>query len=577
MKKHAVKIVKVPGERSPQYRQEFVNQPINYLKIIENKEKVKYEHLNKDYEPGIDDKALVGKRLDFPNPDLSRMPEPSPQSTSSSPKPSPPPSHSHQPPSQPQQSHQPSTIQQQQQQSLTPSRHQSTLTPPMSPANFEAMFDIPYDSDDEDHPATRTRSDNNSNITESFGHSTGIHYPPQQPPPSQSGHTPLLTPPQPPSHSHSHVAIPIPVSAPPSAPTSVTRQQTPPSSPPQPSSPNIAYPPHQSQSQSQPQPAKNQHERLRDFLNGSESDNSDDEAPSKYRYNVSTPQKQFTRMNKGPPTLQELEKRGEYQTRTEYMDVHQIDQMVASSSSPAASPRPLDTREQPTDYQESSSSQQRQPSSRSPYRSSSSPSKDYKYSEKSEKVDDEEDEESIDDKKRDILVALDMLRKKYPDYADTVPDLNMQTSYKEMAHIYKLHLRRIEIDHNVGDYRTYMICGFLFTEHVLSKLIRINLDGFTSQQMMSMKQYDRFLIEIGEKDYLPKEKRWPVELRLVIVILINAAIFIISKAILNKTGANLLNMFNSVVSRTQGGGNSQQPKRRMKMPDLSDIADDWTK
>jgi hypothetical protein len=94
--------------------------------------------------------------------------------------------------------------------------------------------------------------------------------------------------------------------------------------------------------------------------------------------------------------------------------------------------------------------------------------------------------------------------------------------------------------------------------------------------MMSMKQYDRFLIEIGEKDYLPKEKRWPVELRLVIVILINAAIFIISKAILNKTGANLLNMFNSVVTRTQGGGN-QQPKRRMKMPDLSDITDDWNK
>jgi hypothetical protein len=279
-------------------------------------------------------------------------------------------------------------------------------------------------------------------------------------------------------------------------------------------------------------------------------------------------------MNKGPPTLQELEKRGEYQTRAEYMDVHQIDQMVASSSSPTASPRPFQEQQQ---QQPQPQQQQPRQSSPSPYNRSPSHKDTDKYSGNSDKPGEDDDEESIDDKKRDILVALDMLRKKYPDYAETVPDLNMQTSYKEMAHIYKLHLRRIEIDHNVGDYRTYMICGFLFTEHVLSKLIRINLDGFTSQQMMSMKQYDRFLIEIGEKDYLPKEKRWPVELRLVIVILINAAIFIISKAILNKTGANLLNMFNSVVSRTQNGANNQQPKRRMKMPDLSDITDDWNK
>ena len=46
MKKGSLKIVKVAAEKSPQYTQEFRSQPTNYLRIIENKDKVKYEYLN---------------------------------------------------------------------------------------------------------------------------------------------------------------------------------------------------------------------------------------------------------------------------------------------------------------------------------------------------------------------------------------------------------------------------------------------------------------------------------------------------------------------------------------------------
>ena len=37
MKRRSLKIIKIPGEKSPNYKQEFVPQPVNYLKIIENK------------------------------------------------------------------------------------------------------------------------------------------------------------------------------------------------------------------------------------------------------------------------------------------------------------------------------------------------------------------------------------------------------------------------------------------------------------------------------------------------------------------------------------------------------------
>jgi hypothetical protein len=70
MKRRSLKIVKVNAQKSPQYRQEFVNQPINYLKIIENKDKVKYEYLNKDFDPKHDLKQLSGRRLEYPNPEI---------------------------------------------------------------------------------------------------------------------------------------------------------------------------------------------------------------------------------------------------------------------------------------------------------------------------------------------------------------------------------------------------------------------------------------------------------------------------------------------------------------------------
>jgi len=91
-----------------------------------------------------------------------------------------------------------------------------------------------------------------------------------------------------------------------------------------------------------------------------------------------------------------------------------------------------------------------------------------------------------------------------------------------------------------------------------------------------MSSYEKLLIELGEKSYVPSGSKWPVEVRLLFLVIMNAAFFIISKMILKKTGSNLMSVINGVNSSAQAA--QSQPnlrKRKMKGPTVSldDIPD----
>ena len=173
------------------------------------------------------------------------------------------------------------------------------------------------------------------------------------------------------------------------------------------------------------------------------------------------------------------------------------------------------------------------------------------------------DDADEDDKKREMLFKFELLKKSYKNI--NIPEFNIHSDFNDIKRSYEDTVKRVTIDSNVESYKTYLIGGFMAIEYGLGYFLKFDMKGFTQQQMVNINSYEILLIELGEKSYVPKAKQWPVEIRLIFLILFNAAIFVVSKMILRGTGSNLLNMMNNMSNSVV---NSPLKKRKMKGPDV---------
>lgn len=178
-------------------------------------------------------------------------------------------------------------------------------------------------------------------------------------------------------------------------------------------------------------------------------------------------------------------------------------------------------------------------------------------------------EQQIEDKKRETIFKFQLLKKSYP--AAELPEYTIHSDLNMMQRSYESHVRRLSLDSTVETYKTYLTGSFMLIQYVFGKFLKFDMDGYAQQQIMSMNSYERLLIELGEKTYVPSGSKWPVEVRLVFLVLINTAFFIISKMIMKSTGANLINMINGMNTATSssGGSSSSTSKRKMKGPTIN--------
>ena len=174
----------------------------------------------------------------------------------------------------------------------------------------------------------------------------------------------------------------------------------------------------------------------------------------------------------------------------------------------------------------------------------------------------------FEDKKRELMFKFELLKKAYPN--SSIPEFTIHSEYLTMQKAYDDNVRRLSLDSTVENYKQYLIYGFMLAEFVLGNFLKFDMQGFTQQQIISMSSYEKLLIELGEKSYVPEGSKWPVELRLVFMIIINAAFFIVSRMIMKKTGANLMSMMNNANIKIS---NPARRKNTMKGPtiDINDI------
>jgi hypothetical protein len=110
----------------------------------------------------------------------------------------------------------------------------------------------------------------------------------------------------------------------------------------------------------------------------------------------------------------------------------------------------------------------------------------------------------------------------------------------------------------------------MFIEVIGVKLLKLNMSGYTMSQLRIMNRYDALFIELGEKYLVSSGSNWPVEARIVMMMLFNAVIFLVVRYLCSWMGMegiadtlqNMIdNMLNgpSMISQNSGPIGSSNP------------------
>lgn len=166
--------------------------------------------------------------------------------------------------------------------------------------------------------------------------------------------------------------------------------------------------------------------------------------------------------------------------------------------------------------------------------------KEYKYA---------SDDDEKAKKRSEVFFHYQVLRRMHPNAP--IPEFTPYSDPDVLAQKYEMISKKLALDTSVDSWKRYMIIFVMGLEVVLGKL-SFDVEGFAQQQLVQMHTYDALLVEMAEKSYTPKgNSKWPVEVRLLMLLTMNMATFIVCKMIEKKTGSNLMGNINQVFSNEE--------------------------
>jgi hypothetical protein len=201
--------------------------------------------------------------------------------------------------------------------------------------------------------------------------------------------------------------------------------------------------------------------------------------------------------------------------------------------------------------------------------------------------------------KRELLLKFKTLKKYYKEAV--IPEYTEYANLDIMKADYAMLVKQLHLDSRIENYKRILMVGFGVVEFLIQRVLKFEeISGFTAQQMISMNDYERILLEIGEKHKVEPGEGLGPELKLIGLVFFNAAVFVGMKMLMKGGGNTILDSIGGIaapqgqaprpqapppmggsgavgqVSSGQAVGSTtsqpvgqQAPKRRMKGPEIS--------
>jgi len=136
--------------------------------------------------------------------------------------------------------------------------------------------------------------------------------------------------------------------------------------------------------------------------------------------------------------------------------------------------------------------------------------------------------DSRDQEKQNLIAKINLMRHVYVER--DIPHVSVADDYLYVKSQYDSLVRTLNISSKHERYKQILFVGFYAVELLLGRFAKLNMAGFAQEQIANIGRYDQLLLELGEKNYAPDApEQWPVEVRLLGLVVMQAALFILSR------------------------------------------------